>query len=292
MKIGRVYGVEIHLNNAFLALLGLFFVAGVLEKGLIAFTVVLLHELAHVAAARRAGVHVSDIELLPFGGVSHIGGEVVVDPSREVLVASAGPAVNLLLAGLATAVKNYGLWDSSLGPFFLQCNLMMAAFNLLPALPLDGGRIFRSYLAKRVGFKLATYRAAWWGQFWGAAVVLGGAAGLAAGIIGLDIIITGLFLFYAATREKGLAPYHFIRHLARKKEELARAGVLPGEPLVSFDHVRLGDIIRTFVPQRFHLVLLLDENWRYRGLISEAQIIDALLARGVDAPVGSLVDGK
>lgn len=288
MKVGRVSGVEIHLNNAFLALLGLFFVAGVLGKGLIAFSVVLLHELAHVAAARRFGVHVSDVELLPFGGVSRMGGEVVFDPSKEVYVAAAGPATNLLLVGLGTALKNYGLWDDDLGPFFLQCNLMVAAFNLLPALPLDGGRVFRAYLARRVGLRQATHRAAWWGQFWGVAIILGGAAGLAMHLFGLDVIITGMFLFYAATREKTLAPYHFIRHLAQKKEELAAAGVLPGEPLVSLDTVRLGDVIRTFIPQRFHLVLLLDRNWQYKGVVSEAQIIDALLTEGLDVPVGSL----
>ena len=91
MKVCTVSGVQIHLNNIFLALLGLFFVAGVLAKGLIAFSIVLLHELAHVAAARRLGVNVADVELLPFGGVCRIGGEVVLDPAREVLVASAGP---------------------------------------------------------------------------------------------------------------------------------------------------------------------------------------------------------
>ena len=288
MKVGRVSGVEIHLNNAFLALLGLFFVAGVLGKGLIAFSVVLLHELAHVAAARRFGVHVSDVELLPFGGVSRMGSEVVFDPSKEVYVAAAGPATNLLLVGLGTVLKNYGLWDDDLGPFFLQCNLMVAAFNLLPALPLDGGRVFRAYLARRVGLRQATHRAAWWGQFWGVAIILGGTAGLAMRLFGLDVIITGMFLFYAATREKSLAPYHFIRHLAQKKEELAAAGVLPGEPLVSLDTVRLGDVIRTFIPQRFHLVLLLDRNWQYKGVVSEAQIIDALLTEGMDVPVGSL----
>ncbi len=288
MKIGRVSGVEVHLNNAFLALLGLFFVAGVLGKGLIAFSVVLMHELAHVAAARRFGVHVSDVELLPFGGVSRMGGEVVVDPSKEVYVSAIGPATNLLLAGLAIFFKNLGLWDDDLGPFFLQCNLLIAAFNLLPALPLDGGRVFRAYLARRVGFKQATYKAARWGQFWGVVIVLLGTAGLAAGVSGMDIMITGMFLLYAATREKRLAPYHFIRHLAQKKQELAAAGVLPGEPLVSLDTVRLGDIIRTFVPQRFHVVLVLDRNWQYQGVVSEAQIIDALLNEGVDVPVGSL----
>lgn len=172
MKVCTVSGVQIHLNNMFLALLGLFFVAGLLVKGLIVFAIVLLHELAHVAAAMRLGINVSDIELLPFGGVCRIGGEIVLDPSREVLVAAAGPAANLLLAGLGIALKGHGLWDDQLNAFFIQCNLLLAAFNLLPALPLDGGRVFRAYLARRIGFKEATYKAARLGQFWGVAIVL------------------------------------------------------------------------------------------------------------------------
>ncbi|WP_338091193.1 M50 family metallopeptidase [Pelotomaculum isophthalicicum] len=290
LKIGRVSGMEIHLNNYFLALLGLFFVAGVLGKGLIAFAVVLFHELAHVAVARRLGVQVSDIELLPFGGVSRMGGDIVFDPAKEVYVAVAGPAANLFLTGLGTVLNNHSLWDKDLGLFFLHCNLMVAAFNLLPALPLDGGRVFRAYLARRSGLKKATYLAAWWGQFWGVVITAGGLAGLVMRLSGLDIIITGLFLLYAATREKSLAPYHFIRHLVQKKNELAAAGVLPGEPLVSLDTVRLGHLIQAFLPQRFHLVLLLGHDWQYKGVVSEVQIIEALLAEGVDCPVGKLLN--
>lgn len=289
MKVGRIKGVNINLNNGFLALLGLFFIAGVLGKGLIAFAVVLIHEMAHITVARWFGVNVSDVELLPFGGVSRIGGEVVSDPAKEVYVAAAGPATNLLLFGLGIALKNNGFWDNNLGPFFLQCNLMVAAFNLLPALPLDGGRVYRAYLARRIGFRQATYRAGRWGQFWGVAIVAGGSAGLVAGISGLDIVVTGLFLLYAAINEKSMAPYHYARHLSQKKNELLSSGVLPAEPLVSFDTVRLGDITRLFVPKRFHLVLLLDKDYHYRGVVSEEQIVDALLQEGMDIPVGRLL---
>ena len=288
MKVGHISGIEIHLNNWFLALIGLFFVAGVLGKGLLAFAVVLIHELAHVYTARYLGVHVSDVELLPFGGVSRMGSEVVYEPAHEVLVAAAGPAANLLLVGAGLFLKNLGLWEDELGAFFLQCNLMVAAFNLLPALPLDGGRVFRSYLARRAGFREATYRAARWGQFWGAMIILGGAAGLLLRVSGLDVPVTGVFLFYAASREKSMAPYHFIRHLAKKKEELAAAGVLPGEPLAALETARIGDVVRAFLPQRFHLVLLFDRNLTYRGMVSEAQIVDALLADGFNTPIGEL----
>lgn len=290
MKVGRAAGVEIHLNNFFLALLGLFFVAGVLGKGVLAFAVVLLHELAHVYTARSLGISVAEVELLPFGGVSRMGSEVASDPSREVLVAAAGPAANLLMVGLGLALKNYGLWDEELGTFFLQCNLLIAAFNLLPALPLDGGRVYRAYLARRVGLSGATYRAAGWGQFWGVGVSLIGAAGLAAQISGLDIIVTGLFLYYAASREKKGSPYHFMHHLTRKKQELISFGVLPGEPLAALDTTRIGNIARSFVPQRFHLVLLFDRDLRYLGMVNEAQVVNALLSEGYDTPASKLLN--
>lgn len=290
MKIGCIAGVKVYLNIYFLAVLGLFFVAGLLGKGLIIFAVVLFHELAHVVTARRLGVHVSEVELLPFGGVSRMGGDIVFAPAKEVCIALAGPAANLLLLGLGTGLNNYNLWNKELWQFFLHCNLMMAAFNLLPALPLDGGRILRAYLAGRTGLRKATYQAAWWGQFFGVVLAIIGLIGLGLRVSGLDVIITGLFLLYAATKEKSLAPYHFIRHLAQKKNELAAAGVLPGEPLVSLDTVRLGQLIQTFLPQRYYLVLLLNQDWRYRGVVSEAQIIDALLNEGVDYPVGKLLN--
>ncbi|OAT85568.1 M50 family metallopeptidase [Desulfotomaculum copahuensis] len=288
MRAGRVMGVDLYVNNFFLLLLALFFIAGVLGKGLIAFSVVLIHEFAHVAAARRLGVPVSDVELLPFGGVTRMGGDLVMDPVKEVYVAAAGPASNLIMAALGVAMKNYGLWHNELGPFFLQCNLLIAAFNLLPALPLDGGRVYRAHLARQSGIREATCRAAGLGQWWAAAIAVLGAAGLVTGYSGLDILITGLFLFYAATRERSMAPYLFMGQLAQKKSELFRAGVLPAEIMVSLEDVLLKEIIKPFLPRKFHLVLVLNRQWQYRGMVTEAQIIDGLLAHGLDLPVGKL----
>ncbi|MEW6424924.1 MAG: site-2 protease family protein, partial [Bacillota bacterium] len=145
MRLARIMGINIYVNVFFLGLLGLFFVAGVMGKGLIAFAVVFCHELAHAAVARRLAVPVTDVELLPFGGVTRMGGEMILDPVKESYIAVAGPASNLLMAAAGLALKNHGLWHDELGPFFLQCNLLIAAFNLLPALPLDGGRVYRAH---------------------------------------------------------------------------------------------------------------------------------------------------
>jgi len=129
-------------------------------------------------------------------------------------------------------------------------------------------------------------------QAGGVIIVAGGSLGLLLHLSGLDVLITVLFLFYAATREKRAAPYYFIRHLLRKKEEVVRAGVVSGELAVALDTVPLGKIIRTFTPQRFCFIFLLDERQRYRGMVSETAVIEAMLTKGVDFPVGCLLEQK
>lgn len=289
MKIGRLLGVNIYLNPFFLALLALFFVAGVLEKGLLAFAVVLVHEFSHTFVARRLNVAVSEVELLPFGGVTRMSGDLTLDPLKETLVAAAGPFSNFCLIGLALASKNYGFWNQSLGPFFLQCNILIAFFNLLPALPLDGGRVYRAFLAGRIGLKRATYKAAGLGQAWAGLITGAGAVSLAVGWSGLDIIITGLFLLYAATREKISAPYFFIKHLAQKKNELLREGKLPGSFFVALENVPLGQVVKGFVPGKYHLVVVLGtEDLAFMGVAGEDSILEAMLELGLDVPVGDV----
>ncbi|MFZ5631789.1 MAG: M50 family metallopeptidase [Bacillota bacterium] len=290
MKIGRIWGINLYLNPFFLALLGLFFVAGILDRGLIAFGVVLVHELAHAVVAKRLGVAVADVELLPFGGVTRMAGDMAVNPRQEIHIAIAGPTGNLVLFLAGMALKNYGLWDDELNRFFLQCNVLIALFNILPALPLDGGRVYRAFLAGRIGVRNATCRAAGLGQAWGVAVILAGAAGLALGRAGLDILITGLFLLYAATRERTAAPYLFIRHMIQKKEDLIREGVLPAVTLVAREDAVLGEVVRLFMPRRFHFVAVFSMGLEFKGVLSEDKIIDGLFNFGFDHPVGG-IDG-
>lgn len=292
MRIGRLGGIELHFNLLFIGLLGLYFVAGVLEKGLIIFALVLFHELAHTLAACLLGVRVINIEILPFGGVARMGGEMSVEPAKEIAVALAGPASNLLLVALTMGLRSYGIWSEELGPFFLQINLMLAFFNLLPALPLDGGRILRSLLATHVGVSQATLLASRMGQVLAVAVVFLGVIGFLNHLVGLDIIIVALFVLYAATKEKNLAPFLFVRHLAQKKEELTQTGVLPVEQLVAKEDIPLKEIARLLIPQKFHLILLLDQQMEVLGQVSEVQVVDALFTHGMDYPLGNLLKPK
>lgn len=292
MRVGRFCNIEVHFNLLFILLLGLYFVAGVLEKGLIIFGLVLFHELAHTLVATTMGVRVSEIELLPFGGVARVGTEMSVEPGKEITVALAGPAANLLLIGIALGLKNYGLWSQQLGPFFIQTNLLLAFFNLLPALPLDGGRVLRSLLAVHIGVSRATLVAARMGQVIALLIACLGVIGVINRFVGLDVVIVAIFVFYSASKERGLAPYLFVQHLAQKKEELSRNGVLPAEQMVAREDVLIKEIVRLFVPQKFHLVMLLDKEMNYLGQLSESQVVDALFLYGMNHPLGDLIKSQ
>lgn len=292
MRVGQLFGIDFRINLFFVALVGLFFVAGVLERGLIIFGLVMFHELAHTIAARLYGIRVIDVEILPFGGVARVGGEMSIAPSKEIAIALAGPMSNLLLIGIALGLKNYGIWSEELGPFFIQTNLLLAIFNLLPGLPLDGGRIVRSLLSLHVGISQATYIAARMGQFIAIMVIGFGIVGVLYGMNGLDVVIIALFVLYSATREKSLAPYLFIRHLAQKKDELSQGGVLPAELLVARADITIKELVKLFVPQKYHLVTILDAQMNYVGQINEFQLVDALFTYGLEYRLEDLIKTK
>ena len=166
-KIGSIFGIPVRIHITFLLLL--FFVAVNPHKGLLGglvgvvfiilvFIGVLLHELGHSLVARHFGEPVHDIVLLPIGGVSRM--EIPQDPRQEILVAVSGPVVSLILAmfflilsllfGYSLGFGSFIKAESRILVELFYVNLMLAIFNLIPAFPMDGGRILRGILALRM----------------------------------------------------------------------------------------------------------------------------------------------
>lgn len=214
LKIGSVGGVPIRVHWSFSLLLilvaydtsGLPFSAlwwTLLWVGAL-FASVTLHELAHCAVARRRGLSVKNIVLLPIGGVSQIA-SFGTSPRTERDVAIAGPLASIglgLIFGLLALVTGAHLWPPALltGSWLSRLawlNLILAAFNLLPALPMDGGRVFRAVLAQRGDADRATAIAATVAQMVGVAMI---AFGVAVGDWWLLLI--GAFVMVGAQAER------------------------------------------------------------------------------------------
>ncbi len=109
------------------------------------------HELAHLLAARLAGVQISEIRLMPFGGSARMENPYRLSCGQIALVAAAGPAGNLLLMLLSAALAQWGLVSPAVAAALLRANLMLMFFNLIPALPLDGGRMLYALLSRPLG---------------------------------------------------------------------------------------------------------------------------------------------
>ncbi len=292
MLIGIFGGIPLRLNFFFLLLLVVYACFGLLGEMLLVFAVVLLHEAGHVLVARSLGITVREVELLPFGGVAKLDNFFSADPGVETRIAVAGPLNNLVLAGFVLFWQRFPFWQWPAAPFFLQCNLAMAAVNLLPVLPLDGGRILRAWLSRRSGYRPATERIVRLGKLVAIASVAGALWSLYRGLFNLNLLLLGFFLYHAAEKEQGMAAYVFMRSLAAKKEELSRAGVLPVEALVARGGTTVKQVIRFILPKRYHLVTLIGDDGAIEGVVTETEIVDGMIDYGLDIPLSAVLRPK
>jgi Zn-dependent protease len=221
-KIGRLAGIDVYMHATFLLLVGFIVIANWVESHnaaqtlygvlfvLVIFGCVVLHELGHALTARRYGIRTRDIVLLPIGGVARLE-RMPEEPNHELLVALAGPAVNVLIAlGLYGLLVSLGhpptlrqaetiSWTGrAFLPSLVAVNVWLVLFNLIPAFPMDGGRVLRALLAKRMDYTDATQAAAHIGQ--GIAFVFG--------FLGLFfdpfLLFIALFVWMGASGEAGM----------------------------------------------------------------------------------------
>jgi len=290
MKAGTFWGIVFKVNPFFLLLLALAFIAGQLLQALILFIIVLFHELAHTAAALACGLQVAEVELLPFGGVARMDSLLEFNPRVEALVALMGPVSNLLLLAAVWAGRACGLLDPDWFLFLARANLSMAAFNLLPGLPLDGGRVLRSCLIYRCGLREATEKAASLGQYLAVGLTALGLICVAASRVeGTLLAAVGMFLYPAAKKEKAQAVYLFWRYLTQKQLQIRLKRVLPAKELVAAGEASVGEILRYLTPACCHLIWIIDAQGRLVGVLTEVEVINGLLEQGIHGKLIKLV---
>ena len=291
MHLGSLLGIPVLVDPLFLVMLFGLSLFGFFPQTLVLFWVVLLHELAHVLVAKYNDLFIEEIELLPFGGVARIDGMLQLNPPIEIRVAIAGPLVNLILAGVTTFFFDDIPVSEQWLLFFIQANFGMAIFNLLPTLPLDGGRVLRSILTSKMGFKQATERVVFFSKFLAIIIALLGVAitYIYGNFNSLIFLVMGFFIFTASHKEKREATYLFMRYLTRKKQQLRLARVMDVRQLVATDESSLGEILRKFVPPNYHIVWIVDLEGTIIGKIGEIDLINALFDKGLTTKIGDLI---
>jgi len=297
-RVARVSGIDIKVHITFFLIL----VLGGLEWGrnhgtpgvifgvllmLALFACVTLHELGHSLAAQAYHIQVREIVLLPIGGVAMLG-RLPERPLQELVIAAAGPAVNVAIAivlalaggftGAIGALDGRGLLegtapDPSVGTFLLwllAANVSLVVFNLIPAFPLDGGRILRALLGMATDYARATRIAALIGQ--GIAILLG-VVGVATGNFILALI--AVFIFFGAGMESFQAQARTVLDTLK----IGHAYNKHALTLVPGDRVsRVVDYILTSYQPDFAVVY----GDRLLGVVTREDVVKALTSRPDD----------
>jgi len=304
-RIGSIAGIGLYVHATFLLLLAWIAVGEYQRTASVAaalvgvvfvlavFGTVVLHELGHALAARRYGIRTRDITLLPIGGVARLE-HMPRDPKQELVVALAGPGVNVGIAivlalwlaatggvpDIAHATLGEGLLDRSFAAGLLGVNVWLVLFNLIPAFPMDGGRVLRAVLAMRSGnYARATETAARVGRFFA----------LVFGIVGLFVlenpflILIALFVWLGAAAEASAVQTSTmldgvpIERLVVTNVET----VAPSDPLA-----RPVQLILAGFQQDFPVV----DQGAVVGMLTRAQLLKALAERGDQTRVGDVME--
>lgn len=294
LTVGYVYGTAVRIHVTFLMFLVWIWAAyyqrggaGAAWEGVafvaLLFLCVLLHEFGHIFAARRYGVKTPEVTLWPFGGIARLE-RIPEKPSEELIVAIAGPLVNVVIAVLLLAflggnigmehIENIENPQSSLLAKLAAANIFLVVFNLIPAFPMDGGRVLRALLAMRMGHAQATQMAASIGQ----------ALAIGLGLLGIFggnpmLIIIAVFVFLAASGES-----------AGVQMKQAAQGVLVGDAMITkFESLgpqaSIGDATDALIRTTQKEFPIVDGAGHLRGVLTRDAMIHALQAKGPDSSV-------
>lgn len=295
LKLGRFAGIDVFVHWTFAILLGWIFISH-LSAGhdmaaalrgvsfiLAIFGCVVLHEFGHALTARRYGIRTRDITLLPIGGVARLE-RMPENPRHELWVALAGPAVNVVIAAIIFAflvglnsVQQLLQVELMRGNFLARLmwvNLFLVAFNLLPAFPMDGGRVLRALLATRMGRRRATQIAASVGQ---AMAFLFGLLGL---FFNPMLIFIAFFVYIGAQGEAQMVEFNsLLRGLTVRDGMQKRFRALAANDSLSAAVTEL----LAGAQQDFPVLA----DGRVVGMLRRKDLVKALSERGATASVDS-----
>jgi len=279
IRFGAVFGVPVRIHMAFPVLIGsaIFFGHGqTLAAMLISLA---MHEMAHALAARACGQRFDAFELMPFGGVAYM--RTSLRPAHEFLIAIAGPAVSLFLSlGLAALH-----WTGPFAQELIRSNVSLTLSNLLPALPLDGGRALRAIFSGRLGHSRATNLFIFVGVLLGGAILCLGVWSAIKGTVNPMLFLLGVYLIYAARKEKEGLAAALVEALHGRAERLSREGTLPMRWLAAPHDTPLEKLLTRLSAGSYHCFFLVDDQMRKVGTIDEGELLQKAFAIRANDPL-------
>jgi stage IV sporulation protein FB len=249
---------------------------------------VLIHELSHAYIAKKLKINILQIEIFPFGGAAILDSVVFVRPDIEILIALAGPLSNIIFVFILLMIMQFtGLSFD----YLVKINITMALFNLLPGIPLDGGRVLKSILSRFLGLTRAMNYSIYSAYFISLIMIYYAIYSIKDGGINYVLIILAILLFFSSKNEKKMAIFFHLRDVAYKKSEFLKKRSMAVNHIAVLEDEKIGKIINCFLPLKYHIIIVLDKNLREKCRITETQLLDYAVSYGLNKCIGDIFGG-
>ncbi len=275
---------QIHLFLPFLILAAYF--GNYLPLFLISWGLALLHEGAHLFIGTRLGIGFSGISLQPFGVCAKLKDPIIKSPAKEILTALSGPLCNLVLALLFRMLLIP--FPHNLLRYAYLSSLAMGVLNLLPCLPLDGGRILRALLTLGSDALSAWRLSARISQIFVILLLITAIVLLLTASFQFSLLLIGVFLLGNLTNEQKSISHQALRELLYYKEKPERETFTRTGTLTAYQELPARMLLRKLSYHNYYTVHVLDKNQTICKTLTESQILDALLNRSIRITLGEI----
>ncbi|RXZ84532.1 Zn-dependent protease [Paenibacillaceae bacterium] len=277
------YGIRWSVHPLFVIVMLASIATGYFAELMSLFAIVLVHELGHVLAAKSYGWNVREVKLLPFGGVAEVEEAGHVPAKEEIIVALCGPLQNVWMGGVAWLFGQWGLLPAGWAADLLHANIMIGLFNMLPILPLDGGRIAQALLGYKMPFHMTLVWCARISLLFSAVMIAYAFyPGTLANGVQLNALTVGCFLLLSNWTYLRNVPYVFLRFLTRRDRIAARLlwrGTVAQPIVVTGDHT-VHKVLRLFMREKYHLIYVMESRGLVAAVLPEEKLVDSYLLDG------------
>ncbi|GAA0114288.1 M50 family metallopeptidase [Clostridium senegalense] len=268
----------IKFNKYLIPYLIFLIVLGLNKNLFMGFSIVIIHEFCHYFMARILGFKGFCIELLPVGAAIKLKDLDEASIKEDILISISGPIGNFILALISLVL--YRLYGNIVVKRFLDYNLALGMFNLLPLFPLDGGRVLKDILRTKFLYKKANEIALNISMFCAYIILILGIISLPYDVSNINIVLISIFILIITKKEKERIVYVIMGYTIKKREKLLKRGYIENKSISVYYKLNLIQLLDFIDKNHYHIFTVLDDNMEVLKTIYEEEIIEFLKNEG------------
>ena len=284
----RIKRIQVNINILIVPLLVIALVMNFFTQYIITMVFIIAHELGHIGVALISGAKIYNLRILP------IGLNAEIDDSRcskcsKIYIYMAGPCINIIFAILIYIIGACHFVSKGL-TLGVHINMWLAFFNLLPILPLDGGKIAMEMLAERFGIFRASKKIRIFTIFLSIIIICLGLVVFKQSIYNASLVLVGIYILLCVKGSKKETALMNMKNFIFRRSRIIKTGIYPVREIVVMKNVRLSEVIKAMdYANMFHLVNVLDDDLRVIKVMTEQEILDALMLNSMDITFDKLL---